>query len=177
MGRKTIVVAAIFGLFLTGALAAQETLAVSANAPQIDGIISPGEYSLVVELPRGMLYLNRTRELLCVALRSDLKGWVAVGLGSNRMNQASIYIGYVDSGEQVFVKQLGRGHGHREAPVAEPTAFRLAEDQSGTVLELSFPNAAFIPEGRTSLPLIVACGRRDNLGSYHTMRKGLEIDL
>ena len=177
MGWKTIVVAAVFDLLLASAPAAQEILAVSANTPRIDGIISPGEYSLVVELPRGMLHLNRTRELLCVALRSDLNGWVAVGFGSNRMNKASIYIGYVDSEEQVFVKQLGRGHGHRDAPVAEPTAVRLKEGQAGTVLELSFPSSAFIPEGATSLSLILACGRRDNLGSYHSMRKGLEIDL
>jgi hypothetical protein len=169
--------AVIFGLLLITAAAAQDRLVVSADSPEIDGIISPGEYSLIVELPRGMLYLNRTREVLSIALQSELDGWVAVGLGSQRMNQASIYIGYVDSGEQVFAKQLGRGHGHEDAPVAEPAAVRLKENQSGTVLELSFPRSAFVPEGSTTLSMIVACGRRDNLGSYHSMRRSLEIGL
>jgi hypothetical protein len=150
---------------------------VSTDNPDIDGIISSGEYSLVVELPRGTLHLNRTGELLSVALHSELDGWVAIGLGSKRMDQASIYIGYVDSGEQVFAKQLGRGHRHKDAPVAEPTAVRLREDQTGTVLELSFPASAFTPEGSTALRLIVACGKRDNLSSYHSMRRGLEIGL
>jgi hypothetical protein len=177
MRNKRIVAMVIWGLFLIMSAAAQNNLSVSADSPEIDGIISPQEYSLVVELPRGVLYLNRTREALSIALWSELDGWVSVGLGSKRMNEASIYIGYVDSGEEVFAKQLGRGHGHEDAPVAEPTAFRLKENQTGTVLELSFPASAFTPQRATSLNLIVACGRRDNLSSYHSMRKGLEIGL
>jgi len=175
--RYKYLAAALFGLLLITAAAAQDSLEVSEDSPEIDGIISPGEYGLVVELPRGVLYLNRTRELFSIAVQSELDGWVAVGLGSGRMNEASIYIGYVDSGEQVFAKQLGRGHGHNDAPVAEPTAVRLKENQTGTVLELSFPASDFIPRNSTTLSLIVACGRRDNLNSYHSMRRGLEIDL
>ena len=175
--RYKYLLAAVFGLLLITAAAAQDSLDISAGSPEIDGIVSPGEYSLVIELPRGVLYLNRTRELLSIALQSKLDGWVAVGLGSQRMHQASIYIGYVDSGEEFFARQLGRGHGHDDAPVVEPTAVRLKEDRAGTVLELSFPASAFIAEGATTLSLIVACGRRDNPGSYHSMRRGLEIDL
>jgi hypothetical protein len=177
MRIKTIIAAVICGLLLITAAAAQDRLAVSAGNPEIDGIISPQEYSLVVELPRAVLYLNRTQELLSIALQSELDGWVSVGLGSQRMNEASIYIGYVDSGEQVFTKQLGRGHSHRDARVAEPEAFRLRENQTGTVLELSFPASAFIPQGAASLSLIAACGKGDDLSSYHSMRRGLEIDL
>ena len=177
MRIKTIIAAVILGLLLITAAAAQDRLAVSEDNPEIDGTVFPQEYSLVVELPRAVLYLNRTQEILSIALQSELGGWVAVGLGSQRMDEASIYIGYVDSGEQVFTKQLGRGHGHADAQVAEPAAFRLRENQSGTVLELSFPASAFIPQGAASLSLIAACGKRDNLGSYHSMRRGLEIDL
>ena len=173
----TIVCASIFGLLLAAAAAAQQTLVVSTDSPVIDGIVSQGEYSLVVELPKGELYLNRTAELLCVAFQSELDGWVSVGLGSKRMDAASIYIGYVDSGQQVFAKQLGRAHDHEDSSVVEPTAFRLKENQTGTVLELSFPVSAFVPAGAKSLALIVAGGRRDNLTSYHSMRRGLEIPL
>ena len=177
MRIRNIVWASIFGLLLVTAAVAQQTLVVSSDSPQIDGIISQGEYSLVVELPKGELYLNRTAELLSVALQSELDGWVSVGLGSERMDEASIYIGYVDSGGQVFARQLGRGHGHEDSAVVEPTAFQLKENQTGTVLELSFPASAFIPAGARSLSLIVAGGRRDNLTSYHSMRRGLEIRL
>jgi hypothetical protein len=172
-----ILCASIVALLLAATAVAQPTLVVSSDDPQIDGIVSAGEYSLVVELPRGQLYLNRTAELLCVAVHSELDGWVAVGLGSQRMDQASIYIGYVDSGEQVFARQLGRGHGHEDSSVAQPVAFRLTENQRGTVLELSFPVSAFVPAGAPSLALIVACGMRDNLTSYHSMRRRLEIGL
>jgi hypothetical protein len=174
---QNIVCASLFGLLLITTAGAQQTLVVSSNSPQIDGIISPGEYSLVVELPKGELYLNRNAELLCVAVRSELDGWVALGLGSKRMDTASIYIGYVDSGEQVFVKQLGRDHHHEDSSVAEPAAVQLKEDKTGTVLELSFPASAFIPAGAKSLSLIVAGGTRDDLTSYHSMRRGLEIRL
>ena len=177
MRIKNIVCASLFGLLLIAAAGAQQTLVVSSDTPQIDGVISQGEYSLVIELPEVVLYLNRTDEMLCVAVQSDLDGWVAVGLGSRRMDEASIYIGYVDSGEQVFTKQLGRGHSHEDSSVAEPTAFRLKENQTGTVLELSFPASAFIPAGATSLSLIVADGRRDDLTTYHSMRRRLEIQL
>lgn len=177
MRIKNIVCASLFGLLLIAAAGAQQTLVVSSDTPQIDGVISQGEYSLVVELPRGWLYLNRTAELLSVAVQSELDGWVSVGLGSKRMDSASIYIGYVDSGEQVFAKQLGRGHDHEDSSVPEPKAFQLKENQTGTVLELSFPVSAFIPAGATNLSLIVAGGRRDNLTGYHAMRRGLEIRL
>jgi hypothetical protein len=177
MRIRNIVSAAVFGLLLVNAAIAQETLVVSADSSQIDGVVSDGEYSLVVELPRGVLFLNRTAELLSIALQSELDGWVAVGLGSQRMNEASIYIGYVDSGEQVFAKQLGRGHDHEDSPVAEPTAFQLKENQTGTLLELSFPSSAFISAEAIRLPLIAACGRRDDLTSYHSMRRALEIRL
>jgi len=177
MQMRKFVGVVVCSLFLVTAAASQEVLEITADSPQIDGIVSDGEYSMAVELPEGVLYLNRTAELLCVAVQSELDGWVSVGLGSKRMDAASIYIGYVDSGEQVFAKQLGRGHGHEDSSVAEPTAFQLKENQTGTVLELSFPASAFIPAGATSLSLIVAGGRRDNLTSYHTMRRGLEIRL
>ena len=177
MRIKNIACASLLGLLLVTAAGAQQTLVVSSGSPQIDGVISQGEYSLVVELPRGELYLNRTAELLSVAVQSELDGWVSVGLGSKRMDEASIYIGYVDSGEQVFAKQLGRGHGHEDSSVAEPTAFQLKENQTGTVLELSFPASAFISAGANRLPVIVAAGRRDNLTGYHSMRRGLEIRL
>jgi hypothetical protein len=177
MEMKKIACLLIYTLLVLAAAGAQETLAVSVKEPEVDGMISPGEYSLVIELPRGVLYVNRTEELLSLALQSDLDGWVSVGLGSQRMNDAAIYIGFVDDGEQVFAKQLGRGHGHKDAAVAEPVAFRLKENERGTVMEISFPDSAFIPVGASSFTMIVACGRRDNLTSYHSMRRGLEIGL
>lgn len=175
--RKLCIAAALFGLLLVSVASAQERLGVTSGQPQIDGIVSPGEYSLSVEIPGAVLHLNRTQKVLSIAVQSELEGWVAVGLGSTRMDQASIYIGYVDSGREVFAAELGKGHRHDGASVPQPIAVRLKEDQSGTVLELGFPVSAFVPEGADSLGLIVANGRRDNLSGYHSTRRGLEIDL
>ncbi|MBN2553952.1 MAG: hypothetical protein JXB06_14330 [Spirochaetales bacterium] len=175
--RKLCIAAAVFSLLLISVASAQERLGVSPGEPRIDGIVSPGEYSLSVEIPGAVLHLNRTQEVLSIAVQSELEGWVAVGLGSTRMDQASIYIGYVDSGKEVFATERGRGHKHDDASVPEPIAVRLKEDQSGTVLELGFPVSAFVPEGADSLGLIVANGLRDNLSGYHSTRRGLEIDL
>ncbi|UCG00014.1 MAG: hypothetical protein JSV89_10855 [Spirochaetaceae bacterium] len=176
MGKNRIF-AIVFGLVLVAAATAQNRLVVSSSSPEIDGVIVAGEYSLMIELPRGTLYLNRTEQVLSIAIQSELDGWVGVGLGSQRMNQASIYIGYVDSGREVFARQQGRGHSHRDASVAEPAEVRLGENAAGTVMELSFPASAFVPSGSSRLSLIVACGKRNNLTSYHSMRRGLEIEL
>ena len=176
MGKRLILVVAI-GVALLVTAAAQDRLIVSGVGASIDGVISQDEYGLSIEMRRATLYLNRTEEVLSVAVQSELDGWVAVGLGSQRMDEASIYIGYVQSGQGVFASQIGRGHGHSDSRVAQPIAFELKEDRSGTVLELSFPAGAFLSAGSNRLALIVACGKRDDLSSYHSMRRGIEIDL
>ena len=175
--RKISIVVFLLALFVVLPLAAQDRLSVSSEAPRIDGIVAEGEYSLEIEMRRAVLYLNRTEQTLSVAVHSQLDGWVAVGLGSTRMDQASIYIGYVDSGRVVFAAELGRGHDHENASVAGPEEYRLTEDGEGTILELSFPVEAFVLPGARTLSLIAACGRKDNLDSYHVARKGLEIGL
>ena len=176
MGKRLFLAIAI-GVTLLATAAAEDRLIVSNLGARIDGVISPDEYGLSIEMPRAALYLNRTEKVLSVAVQSKLKGWVAVGLGSQRMDEASIYIGYVKSGDGVFASQIGRGHGHSDAQVAQPIAFELKEDRNGTVLELSFPAEAFLSTGSNRLNLIVACGKRDGLSSYHSMRRGLEIRL
>jgi len=167
----------LFALFAVLPSTAQDRLFVSSETPMIDGIVSAGEYSLEIEMRRAVLYVNRTEQILSVALQSEFDGWVAVGLGSTRMDQASIYIGYVESGREVFAAELGRGHAHDSAPVVEPAEYRLTDSDEGTLLELSFPAEAIIPPGASTLSVIAACGKRDNLDSYHAVRKGLEIDL
>jgi hypothetical protein len=175
--RKVFTVAIVLATVLIAAAAGQNQLVVTKTDATIDGLVSREEYSLVIELPRAVLYLNRTEQNLSIALHSQLDGWIAVGLGSQKMNKAMIYIGYVDGGREVFAGQLGRGHGHRDAEVVEPGEYRLREDQSGTVLELKFPVSAMLPAEATSFSMIVACGKRDNLNSYHSLRRGLEILL
>jgi hypothetical protein len=175
--RKVTLCLVGVALLLATAAAAQDRLSVTATAPRVDGIISPQEYSLQIDVRRGTLHLNRTEALLSVALRMELDGWVAVGFGSQRMDKAAIYIGYVDSGQEVFAKQIGRGHGHSDADVPEPQAARLSENDGATILELSFPASAFIASGAGTLSLIVAGGSGDNLRVYHAAKEGLEIEL
>ena len=176
MGKRLILLI-FLGVALLGTVAAKDRLVVSGVSAKMDGVISPAEYGLSIEMRKATLYLNKTEAILSVAVQSKLDGWIAVGLGSQSMDNASIYIGYVQSGDDVFVSQIGRGHSHSDAQVPQPIAFELKEDRSGTVLELNFPVEAFLSIEMERLSLIIACGKKDNLSSYHSMRRGFEIEL
>jgi hypothetical protein len=88
--------------------------------PVVDGKVSPGEYSHSQKLMSGKLVLSWQADAdggLYVAVTAMTKGWVAVGLGSTRMEGSTIYIGSVgNDGTPAFSEDTGKGHGHLERP-------------------------------------------------------------
>jgi len=69
--------------------------------PVVDGKVDPGEYAHSQTLMGSKLVLSWQADAdggLFVAARAKTGGWVAVGLGSSRMEGSTIYIGSVGRG-------------------------------------------------------------------------------
>jgi hypothetical protein len=102
---------------------------------------------------------------LYLAVSAPTTGWVGLGLGSQVMDGALIYMGYVDNGKPVFSEQKGRGHSH--APVAQTKADQsaVASKDGRTVIEFHLPASA-LPPG-SSIPFITAYAGSPDLTTFH----------
>ena len=146
-------------------------------AATLDGVIADKEYALTIPLDKLTLHASRTADTLFVAVQAESSGWVAFGVGSAKMDNAWIYIGYLEGEQAVFAAERGAGKGHKEAADAPKVQCRLGERDGRTVLELSFPAADVIAAGQSELACIVAYGKGDDLKSYHALRRSVRLSL
>ncbi len=171
MRPVSLVLHAVFACALLAPVSAQ------ARVPVQDGIVSDGEYSHT-ETRSGIqvwTLLSADGSTLYLAARAPTKGWIAVGLGSSRMNDASIILGYVlPDGKQVVHEEAGKGHSH--APNAATVAtVALRETDAGTILEAALPARGFLKDGKLSV--IAAYGARDDRTSIHRARASFSFTL
>jgi hypothetical protein len=166
--KRAVILSTIL-LCLFAALAGAQTLthAATGTAPKTDGVIADKEYAVATTdatLPASFSWIGDT---LYVAVSAKTAGWVAIGLGSTKMNNAIMYIGYV-TGDQTQMKvQIGSGHAHADTASSAPTSFKMTESGGMTTLELALKAADFIKAGQKSLELIVAMGTGDSFISMH----------
>ncbi|MGO9311022.1 MAG: hypothetical protein ACLQDL_18610 [Spirochaetia bacterium] len=158
--RRLVLVIAVLG----GA-----ALALAAD-PVVDGKVNPGEYAHSQALMGGNLVLSwqvGSDGGLFLAASAKTKGWVAVGLGSTKMEGSTIYIGSVGAdGTPAFSEDAGKGHGH--APAERKTADQSAVGQDGewTTVTVHIP-AASLPFTGTTVPFIVSFSSSKNLTTRH----------
>jgi len=183
MNRLRVLAAAVAVLLAgTGvAVFAQGKLGTSTGKPSVDGVIQAGEYSYSQDFDQQMtLYASRTASTLYLAVVGNTGGWVAVGLGSPRMDGADIFMGYVKDGKVTFKPQLGKGHRHSDAPsdVAD-TLVSYAMKQAGgkTTLEVALKAGAYIKGGQSSLDDIFAMGDQASFTQYHSYRNATTLAL
>ena len=172
--RKAIV---LISLVLLAALvmpaAAQDrtlTVATTTTKPTIDGVIAKGEYGTPMVVANTTIAVARSADVLSVAVSAQTQGWVAVGLGSNRMDGATIFIGYVAGGKLQLKIQQGRGHSHSDLTSDAIIASAGKEVDGWTTIELALKPAAFIVKGQKELPFIVAYGTADSFFALHAGR-------
>lgn len=175
MDRRNLLIGMLLGL--AAVFAGAQKLPEAAPAAVLDGVISAGEYSLTVPLDKMTLFASRTADTLFVAVSAQTTGWVAVGVGSPRMDKAWIYIGYAQGDQAVFARQQGVGRGHKDNDAAPAAAFSIKENAGVTTLELSFKAADLIASGQRELNCIVAYGRQDSLTAYHAARASVRLQL
>lgn len=135
--------------------------------PKVDGVITTTEYPNSQEL-QGMKLgyaLSVDAQTLYFALQAPTKGWVSVGLGSNRMQGAHMIIGFDALTSQTISEETGRGHSHSPSNQKIVKQQAIRESGSSTTLEFSVP-ASLYSSGR-ELKLILAYGTLDDLKSKH----------
>ncbi len=129
--------------FLFLIIAFSGTALVLVADPVVDGKIDSGEYAHSRKLMSDKLVLSWQSGPdggLFVAVSAKTKGWVAVGLGSARMEGSTIYISSIGAdGTPVFSEDAGKGHGH--APSSRKTADQSAVGLEGewTTVEIHIP--------------------------------------
>jgi hypothetical protein len=138
--------------------------------PVVDGKIDAGEYAHSRSLLGDKVVLSWQSGSdggLFVAVSAMTKGWVAVGLGSAKMEGSTIYIGSIGAdGNPVFSEDVGKGHGH--APVSRKTADQSAVGREGewTTVEIHIP-AASLPFTDRLTAFIVAYAGSISLTNWH----------
>jgi hypothetical protein len=182
MKRSITAIVMVFLLCLGAVSAAQDKpLAVTENKPVVDGTVNPGEYSFAKDFGDLTLYLDRSPDTLYSAVVGKTGGWVAVGLGSLKMDGATIFMGFVDSAGKVqFKPQEGAGHTHHDTgPDVSSTISAYAMKESGgvTTLEIALKAAEYIKAGQDSLDTIFAMGSSDSFSPHHMYRNSMSVKL
>lgn len=156
-------------LVLVIAALAVTALAFGAD-PVVDGKVSAGEYAHSQTLMGGNLVLSWQVDSdggLFIAASAKTKGWVAVGLGSSKMEGSTIYIGSVGTdGTPAFSEDAGKGHGHAPAPSKTADQSAVGQDGEWTTLEIHIP-AGSLPFTGTTVPFIVSFSGSKDLTTWH----------
>jgi hypothetical protein len=158
------------------ALCAQAKLAPSNLAPTIDGVIADKEYAWL-STGGGItlaLALSADSQTLCAALSAPTAGWVAIGLGSLRMNKSFMVMGY-DHGASSVTEDYGLGDRH--APANQKLLGAAVARKTGklTTLEFAIPAGTFLNAGK--LDLILAYGLKADFVSMHTWKTAFTVAL
>ncbi len=179
MNARTTFCAAV--LFVVSAAVAvgqnSGTLRLTSALPKVDGVIGAKEYTLAVDAAGMQLGLSLSADTLFVALSAPTTGWVAVGLGSTRMDGAVMYIGFVGPDKDQLKVQQGTGHRHADMDTNSPQQYSLSESNGRTSMELALPASSFIAKGQKTLDLVVAMGGADSFVSMHKAKAGLTIGI
>lgn len=147
-------------------IALSSIVAASAFTQTVDGTVAAGEYSktAAVDSTKVSYALSADGATLFVAFEAPTAGWVAVGLGSQRMSGAYMVMAYVDNGVATITEETGKGHSHAVNSSAKLIASSATEKNGTTTVEFAVPAKDFA----ASLPVVLAFGKKDNRTSMHS---------
>lgn len=121
----------------------------------------------VISLDKAEFTWSLEDDELTISLEAETKGWLAVGLGSSRMNGSEMFIGYSKNGEAFFEEHLGRGHSHKKTEVQRPVEYEVTESDGATKLVFTVKKSDFVKSQDSQLAVIIAYGAKDNFSSMH----------
>ena len=175
---KNGLVLVVFLLLLSAFAVSAEglTLGRTNSVPTVDGVVGEGEYALTADSGTIKLSLSWVGDTLSVAVSGQTAGWVAVGFGSSKMNDALMYLGAADDGGGQLTVQKGKGHGHADLAGSAPTKYLVKESGGQTVLELTLPASAVI-DGQDTLNVIYAMGSAKAFTTMHKSRFAAAVAL
>lgn len=173
---KRLLTVLAFALLATALFAAPESIAPSATLPTIDGAVASGEYTWTKVIGKATIsFTLGTDGLAYYAITAPTKGWVALGFGSDRMNNAVIAMAYDDGKTPFFTEQKGKGHGHSDATDTVVKKWAVKNDNGVTTLEISFP--ADLAKVKDQIKVIFAYGKDTNIKNYHQSRGSVTFDV
>ena len=141
----------------------------AAAEPTVDGRVAPGEYTRSIPVVDGAATVSYQFDAgggLSVAVSAATTGWVGIGLGSEVMDGAHIFMGFIKDGAPVFSEQVGQGHSHHESSAKFADASAVTQSGGTTTIEFHIP-AAKVPLAGTSVTFIVAFSGSADLATYH----------
>jgi hypothetical protein len=183
--RRTGIAVISLAVLLTGLstmASAQEKLAMSSTKLVVDGVVTAGKYTYTHDFDHKLtLYASRTADTLYFGVVAGTQGWVAIGLGSKKMDGSTIFMGFVDTdGKPSFKTELGKGKRHTDAPAdvsAVVTSFSIKQAGGKTTLEVAVKADAFIKTGQSSLDVIYAMADERSFTKYHNYRGVTSLSL
>ena len=178
--KRTAVVLMLMALVGVTGFAQAKSLPVSANKTVVDGVVNSAEYSYAQEFGPLTLYANRSNETLNLAVVGSTTGWVAVGLGSLKMNGSTIFMGFVGAdGKPQFKPLAGQGHRHIDDKGAADTivSYQIKEANGKTTLEIALKAADYIKSGQSTLDMIFAVGDDKSFTPYHSFRGSVSLKV
>lgn len=143
---------AIILLFLATALSAQGKLAPTSSLPVPDGSVSTGEYQFSSDqsgMSLGAALGNDGKLYLSISAKTG--GWVALGVGGQRMNGSRLFLAYDTGTKQVFNEQRGVGHSHKDLSDAVIEKWAVKASGGITTLEIVLPASSAVADGRLDL--------------------------
>ena len=173
--KKSIMFSIVLSLSVTYASA--QTLTPSGAIPVADGTVSSGEYSWTGSYSNMTLSsaLSMDGKILYIALEAPTTGWVAVGLGSLKMDGAFLVLGYDAKGTIAIREDTGKGNSHKENTDKILIAGAVLEANGITRLEFALPSERFT--GENPIKMILSYGRVDNFTSIHAKFAKVEVPL
>jgi hypothetical protein len=167
----------LFSILAGVGLAAQEfSVSPTASKPVADGKIADKEYQTAADYGTAVLYASLdTSGVLYLAMKSSLKGWAAIGLGSTKMNGASMFMGYVANGKAVFSAQQGIGHSHDISNSFKPLSEAMSLSADGTVYEFSVPLKDYMKDA--VVPMIIAASNQASFLAMHGFRASIDLNV
>jgi hypothetical protein len=180
--RFLILLTAALAFVACVSLAEDKALGVGTTSPEVDGVVKAGEYAVQKDFGPMRISLSRTADTLFVAASANNKGWIAVGLGTNVMNGATIFMGFVgDDGKVQFKPQTGSGHTHADpsgsAAMDSVVSYAVKEELGKTTLELALKADSYIKGGQSTLDMIFAIGPAKAFSPYHVFRAFQKVPL
>jgi hypothetical protein len=177
---STLALSLLFFVAIGAAVFGQaKSLAITTNKTVVDGVVNAGEYSFTQDFGQLSLSVNRTADALYLAVVGSTTGWVSVGLGSLKMDGATMFMGFVGANGKVqFKPVLGSGHSHKDAGGdVSGTIISSAVKESGgkTTLEIAVRPAAYIKSGQSTLQIIFAEGTEKSFIPHHMFRGAISL--
>lgn len=173
---KRLFTALAFALLATTLLAAAESITPSSTAPTLDGIVAAGEYTWTKDINTATISANLgTDGLLYLAISAPTSGWVALGFGSDRMDNALIAMAYDDGKTPFFTEQTGKGHSHSDAKDQVIKQWSVKTVDGKTTLEIAVP--ADSAKSMDLIKVIYAYGKDKNIHNYHAKRGSLTFAI